>query len=116
SIVKSQIQEEQCGFRPGRGTVDQLFTLAWILEGAWKYAQPVYMCFFCGPGKRQRPCPLRCPVGGAAGVWGTELVDMGYPVPVQPKPELSASSALNQTCFQWALDSTKAALCHQSCL
>ncbi|KAF7643867.1 hypothetical protein LDENG_00231770, partial [Lucifuga dentata] len=45
STVESQIQEEQCGFRPGRGTVDQLFTLTRTLEGAWEYAQPVYMCF-----------------------------------------------------------------------
>ncbi|KAI3352919.1 hypothetical protein L3Q82_019499 [Scortum barcoo] len=32
-IVEPQIQEEQCGFRPGRGTVDQLYTLGRILEG-----------------------------------------------------------------------------------
>jgi len=44
-IVEPQIEEEQCGFRPGRGTMDQLFTLARILEGAWEYAYPVYMCF-----------------------------------------------------------------------
>ena len=44
-IVKPRIEEEQCGFRPGRGTTDQLFTLARILEGAWEYAYPVYMCF-----------------------------------------------------------------------
>ncbi|KAK5875618.1 hypothetical protein CesoFtcFv8_026682 [Champsocephalus esox] len=44
-IVEPQIEEEQCGFRPGRGTTDQLFTLARILEGAWEYAYPVYMCF-----------------------------------------------------------------------
>ncbi|KAM4534591.1 uncharacterized protein V3H82_024506 [Fundulus diaphanus] len=42
-IVESRIQEEQCGFRPGRGTLDQLYTLSRILEGAWEFAQPVYM-------------------------------------------------------------------------
>uniref|UniRef100_A0AAR2JQE7 Reverse transcriptase domain-containing protein n=1 Tax=Pygocentrus nattereri TaxID=42514 RepID=A0AAR2JQE7_PYGNA len=44
-IVEPQIQEEQCGFRPGRGTLDQLFTLSRILEGSWEFAQPVHMCF-----------------------------------------------------------------------
>ena len=44
-IIEPQIEEEQCGFLPGCGTTDQLFTLARILEGAWEYAYPVYMCF-----------------------------------------------------------------------
>ncbi|TKS65465.1 putative 149 kDa protein ORF 2 [Collichthys lucidus] len=44
-IVEPRIQEEQCGFHPGRGTVDQLYTLSAVLEGAWEFAQPVYMCF-----------------------------------------------------------------------
>nr|XP_049577496.1 glycine receptor subunit alpha-3 isoform X1 [Syngnathus scovelli] len=43
--VEPRIQEEQCGFHPGRGTVDQLYTLGRILEGAWEFAQPVHMCF-----------------------------------------------------------------------
>ncbi|KAK3552040.1 hypothetical protein QTP70_031577 [Hemibagrus guttatus] len=38
-------REEQCGFRPGRGTLDQLYTLHRVLEGSWKFAQPVHMCF-----------------------------------------------------------------------
>ena len=44
-IVEPRIQEEQSGFCPGRGTVDQLYTLCRILEGAWEFAQPVHMCF-----------------------------------------------------------------------
>ncbi|TWW73571.1 hypothetical protein D4764_15G0009650 [Takifugu flavidus] len=39
-IVEPRIQEEQCGFRPGRGTVDQLYTLSRVFEGAWEFAQP----------------------------------------------------------------------------
>lgn len=38
--IEPQIQEEQCEFRPGCGTVDQLLTPATVLEGAW---QPVDM-------------------------------------------------------------------------
>ena len=44
-IVEPQLEEEQCGFHPGCGTMDHHFTLARILEGAWGYAYPVYMCF-----------------------------------------------------------------------
>ncbi|KAK3543704.1 hypothetical protein QTP70_027204 [Hemibagrus guttatus] len=43
-LVKPQIQEEQCGFRPSRGTLDQLYILHRVLEGSWEFAQPVYMC------------------------------------------------------------------------
>uniref|UniRef100_A0A8C6P9E0 Reverse transcriptase domain-containing protein n=1 Tax=Nothobranchius furzeri TaxID=105023 RepID=A0A8C6P9E0_NOTFU len=44
-IIEPHIQEEQCGFHPGPGTLDQLNTHRGILEGAWKFAQPIYMCF-----------------------------------------------------------------------
>uniref|UniRef100_A0A3Q3JAD5 Reverse transcriptase domain-containing protein n=1 Tax=Monopterus albus TaxID=43700 RepID=A0A3Q3JAD5_MONAL len=44
-IVEPRIQEEQCGFRPGRGTLDQLYTLFRVAEGSWEFAQPVHMCF-----------------------------------------------------------------------
>ena len=43
--VEPRIQEEQCGFRPGSGTLDQLHTLRRVLEGSWEFAQPVHMCF-----------------------------------------------------------------------
>ena len=44
-IVEPRIWEEQCGFRPGRGTVDQLYTLNIGLEGACEFVQPVQMSF-----------------------------------------------------------------------
>ncbi|TWW66954.1 hypothetical protein D4764_20G0009860 [Takifugu flavidus] len=44
-LVEPRIQEEQCCSRPGRGTVDQLYTLSRVFEGAWEFAQPVHMCF-----------------------------------------------------------------------
>ncbi|KAK3561342.1 hypothetical protein QTP86_030646 [Hemibagrus guttatus] len=44
-LVEPRIQEEQCGFRPSRGTLDQLYTLHRVLEGLWEFAQLVHMCF-----------------------------------------------------------------------
>ena len=40
-LVEPRIQEEQCGSRPGCGTLDQFYTLIRVLEGAWEFAQPV---------------------------------------------------------------------------
>ncbi|KAK3542779.1 hypothetical protein QTP70_002978 [Hemibagrus guttatus] len=44
-LVEPRIQEEQCGFRPSHGTLDQLYTLHRVLEHSWEFAQPVHMCF-----------------------------------------------------------------------
>ncbi|KAK3513103.1 hypothetical protein QTP70_001397 [Hemibagrus guttatus] len=44
-LVERRIQEKQCGFRPSRGTLDQLYTLHRVLEGSWEFVQPVHMCF-----------------------------------------------------------------------
>jgi hypothetical protein len=44
-IVDSKIQDEQCGFRTGRSTRDQIFTLKQVFEKAWEYNVKVYSCF-----------------------------------------------------------------------
>ncbi len=41
-IIKSRIEEEQCGFHPGHETSDHL---ARASEGAREFVQPGYMCF-----------------------------------------------------------------------
>ena len=35
----------QCGFRPGRSTMDQIFALQQIFEKSWEYAKEVNACF-----------------------------------------------------------------------
>ena len=42
---ETQIREEQAGFRPGRGCIDQIFTLRQILEQRHCYRQPTIAVF-----------------------------------------------------------------------
>ena len=37
--------DAQCGFRPGRSTMDQIFALQQIFEKSWEYAKEVNVCF-----------------------------------------------------------------------
>ena len=43
-IFKTQFQDAQYGFCPGRSTMDQIFALKEALK-LWKYAKEVYTCF-----------------------------------------------------------------------
>ncbi|KAI3369546.1 hypothetical protein L3Q82_007755 [Scortum barcoo] len=88
-IVDPRIQEEQCGFRPGRGTLDQLYTLHRVLEGLWEFAQPVHMCFV-DLEKAFEPCPSWYSVGvlheyGVRGAFAK-----GCSVSVRPEQELGS--------------------------
>ena len=44
-IVEPKLTDAQCGFRPGRGTMDQIFALQQIFEKSWEYAKEVNACF-----------------------------------------------------------------------
>ena len=44
-IVESKLEDGQCGFRPGRSTTDQVFTLRQVFEKSWEYAKDVFTCF-----------------------------------------------------------------------
>ncbi|KAI3377398.1 hypothetical protein L3Q82_008588 [Scortum barcoo] len=68
-IVDPRIQEEQCGFRPGRGTVDQLYTLRRVLRGFMGVC-PTSPHVLCGSGEGIRPCPSWYSVGSAPHEYG----------------------------------------------
>ena len=44
-IVESKLEDGQCGFRPGRSTTDQIFTLKQIFEKSWEYGKDLFAFF-----------------------------------------------------------------------
>ena len=44
-IVEPKLTDAQCGFRPGRSTMEQIFALQPIFEKSWEYAKEVNACF-----------------------------------------------------------------------
>ena len=44
-IVELKLEDGQCGFRPGRSTTDQIFTLKQIFEKSWEYGKDLFACF-----------------------------------------------------------------------
>ena len=43
--MESKLGEGQCGFRLGRSTTDQFFTLKQIFEKSWEYDKDLLACF-----------------------------------------------------------------------
>ena len=43
--MESKLEDGQCGFRPGRSTTDQIFTLKLIFEKSWEYGKDLFACF-----------------------------------------------------------------------
>ena len=44
-IVERKLEDDQCGFRTGRSTTHQIFTLRLIFKKSWEYAKDVFACF-----------------------------------------------------------------------
>ncbi|KAI3361708.1 hypothetical protein L3Q82_002066 [Scortum barcoo] len=91
-IVDPRIQEEQCGFRPGRGTVDQLYTLRRVLRGFMGVC-PTSPHVLCGSGEGIRPCPSWYSVGSAQreyGVRGPLLRAVLFGLCIRPEQELGS--------------------------
>lgn len=45
-LLEHQLYESQFGFRPGRGTMDSIFTQCMIIGKSWEWKQHQYMRFF----------------------------------------------------------------------
>ena len=45
AIIEPQLLEAQCGFRKGRGTIDQIWVMRQIIERAAEYNTHVHLCF-----------------------------------------------------------------------
>ena len=43
--MESGLEDYQCGFRSGRSTTDQIFTLRQIFEKSWEYAKDISVSF-----------------------------------------------------------------------
>ena len=44
-ITELTLDNGQCGFCPGLGTTDQIFTLTQVFEKFWAYAKDAFACF-----------------------------------------------------------------------
>jgi len=44
-ITELKPDDTQCGFRRGRSTTEQIFTLQQIFEKSWEPAKDLYTCF-----------------------------------------------------------------------
>ena len=85
-LVEPWIQEEQCGFHPGCETLDQLYTVARILEWAWEFAVTVYMFFV--DLEKAYDCASQNVL--APGVWGRRPFVRGHSISVLLEPELGS--------------------------
>ena len=43
--VNHELPDVQAGFRKGRGTIDQMANIRWIIEKAREFQKNIYFCF-----------------------------------------------------------------------
>ena len=43
--VNCELSDVQAGFRKGRGTIDQIANICWIMEKAREFQKNIYFCF-----------------------------------------------------------------------
>ena len=112
-IVESKLEDGQCGFRPGRSTTDQIFTLKQIFEKSWEYGKDLFACFVDLEKAYDRVSRDKLwKVLQKYGVDGQLLRAISS---FYCRPEVCVRvKASNQSRSMWALDSGKGAFCHLS--
>ena len=43
--MNRELPDVQAGFRKGRGTINQIASIRWIIEKAWDFQGNIYFCF-----------------------------------------------------------------------
>ena len=112
-IVESKLEDGQCGFRPGRSTTDQIFTLKQLFEKFWEYGKDLFARFV----DLEKPCD-RVPRDKL------RKVLLEYDIDRQLLHAIKAfysdrrfvveCMASNQSRSMWASDYGKGAFCHLS--
>jgi len=111
--IESNLNDTQCGFRPGRSTTDQIFTLQQIFEKSREYAKEVYTCFVDFKKAYDLvPCEKLWGVLQVYSVDGRCYWPSSHCIPDQKF--FSVSGELNHDRSPLVLDSDKVVCCHNS--
>jgi len=113
-VIKPKLNDTQCGFRLGRSTTDQIFTLHHIFEKSWEYAEYVFTNALSTSRKHLTGFLVKsfaercgCTVVTAACYWPSR-----HCIPAQKF--MSLSGELNHDYSPRALDSDKGVCCHHT--
>ena len=112
-IIEPKLNDTQSGFRLGRSTVDQIFTLQKTFEKSLKYAKNVYTCFVDLQKAYVRvPCEKLWECCGSTVLTAACYCAASRCIPAQKF--VSVSGELNLDGSPLVLDSDKGACCHHS--
>ena len=110
--VESKLHGGQSGFRPGRSTTDQIFTLKQIFEKSWEFGKDLFTCFV--DLEKAYDQVSRDKLRKILQEYGADgqLFRANKSFYCQPR-FVFGQMARNQSRSMWALDSSKDAFCQK---